>query len=265
MPALVAELVDCARPSLLLAVASQIEAAAIRHALADATSGTETARPESGPTVGPSPWSIERIAPNVDLLVTGVGKVNAAAAIATMLDPRRHAGVLSLGIAGILPHDGTPLSIADVVVASAMRYPDEGLDTPDGYCSLARMGFPHGPFDDGLGLTATPTWSRLLHERLTAILGDHADAPPPRVYLAPIATVSTCSGTDALAHQVVARTNAIAEGMEGAAACQVAAWHALNFAEVRVLSNTTGDRTRQQWDMKRSLAMLGRVAAAICV
>lgn len=265
MPALVAELVDCARPYLLLAVASQIEATAIRHALADATSGTETARPASGPTVGPSPWSIERIAPNVDLLVTGVGKVNAAAAVATMLNPGRHAGVLSLGIAGILPHNGAPPSIADVVVASAMRYPDEGLDTPDGYQSLSQMGFPHGPFDEGLGLTATPSWSRLLHERLTAELGAHADASPPRVHLGAIATVSTCSGTDALARQVASRTSAIAEGMEGAAACQVAAWHALNFAEVRVLSNTTGDRARQQWDMKRSLAMLGRVASAICL
>jgi futalosine hydrolase len=258
--ALVTDLVDNARPFLLLAVASHLEANAIRSAVGAPVPAQSPPRP----LVSDTPWSFERIAPNVDLLVTGVGKVNAAAAVATMLEHHRHAGVLSLGIAGILP-SAMPPAIGDVVVASSMRYSDEGLDTPDGYRSLSQMGFPHGPFDEGLGLAATPNWSRLLHDRLTALLGDQPAAPTPRVHLGPIATVSTCSGTDALAHQVASRTSALAEAMEGAAACQVAAWHALKFAEVRVLSNTTGDRARQQWDMKGSLAMLGRVAAAICL
>lgn len=255
--ALVTDLVDTARPFLLLAVASHLEAKAIRFAVG----APEPAQSPPRPHVSDTPWSFERIAPNVDLLVTGVGKVNAAAAVATMLEHHRHAGVLSLGIAGILP-SATPPAIGDVVIASAMRYSDEGLDTPDGYRSLSQMGFPHGPFDEGLGLAATPTWSRLLHDGLAAAL-QHTDATSPHVHLGPIATVSTCSGTDALAQQVASRTSAIAEAMEGAAACQVAAWHALKFAEVRVLSNTTGDRSRQQWDMPRSLAMLGRVASAL--
>lgn len=263
MPAIVTDLVDHARPILLLAVASHIEAKAIRSALAVSAPLDQTPQRASSSDDRACPWTLEPIFPNVDLLVSGVGKVNAAAAVAATIEPDRHVGVLSLGIAGILP-SATPPAIGDIVVASAMRYPDEGLDTPEGYRSLAQMGFPHGPFDEGMGLTATPTWSRLLHDRLTAAL-HNIDATSPRVHLGPIATVSTCSGTDGLANQVASRTAAIAEAMEGAAACQVAAWHALRFAEVRVLSNTTGDRSRQQWNMKGSLAMLGRVAAAICL
>lgn len=259
MSTIVSSLVTSRRPVLLVAVASQLEARAIRDAL-DLAPSTAAA---SGPRVSDTPWILERVGPGVELVVTGVGKVNAAAAVASILEPRRHVGVLSLGIAGILPQADPLPRIGDVVVASAMRYPDEGLETPDGYRSLAQMGFPHGPFDAGLGLAATPDWASTLHQRLGAAMS--AIDSVCQVHLGPIATVSTCSGTDALAQQVCSRTDAIAEAMEGAAVCQVAAWRAMKFAEVRVLSNTTGNRASQQWDMKGALAMLGRVAAAVCL
>ena len=259
MSTIVSSLVTSARPVLLLAVASQLEARAIRERLGLDPSPAAA----SGPRVGDTPWILERVGPGVELVVTGVGKVNAAAAVASSLEPHRHVGVLSLGIAGILPQDGPRPVIGDVVVASAMRYPDEGLETPDGYRSLAQLGFPHGPFDGGLGFAATPDWAATLHQRLGAALARNDSAC--RVHLGPIATVSTCSGTDALAQQVYSRTEAIAEAMEGAAVCQVAAWRAMKFAEVRVLSNTTGNRASQQWDMKSALSVLGRVAAAVCL
>lgn len=245
-----------ARPRILLAVASQIEARAIRQTLG-------LAEPNAiAPAVGDVPWSAEPLGGCVDMVVTGVGKVNAAAAVAATLAPA-HAGVISLGIAGILP--GAGLSLGDVVVASAMRYPDEGKLTTEGYLPLSRMGFAHGPFDEGFGLAATPAWATTLRDGLESRLCAGADratvAHAPRILRGAIATVSTCSATDALARQVVERTGAIAEGMEGAAACQVAAWHARAMGEVRVLSNTTG--SVQQWDMRGSLAMLGRVASAL--
>lgn len=238
------------RPRVLLAVASNIEAAGVRNAL-----GVAAPQPLH-PQVGRIPWRIEALSPCIDMVVTGVGKVNAAAGVASTLHDA-HAGVISLGIGGILQRSGA--TIGDVVIASAMRYPDEGLETPDGYTPLAAMGFPHGPFDEGLGLIAPGDWVAAVRERLLATLAE----PSVRVHVGPIATVSTCSGTDALAQQVARRTGAVAEAMEGAAACQVAAWHGVKFAEVRVLSNTTGDRLRQQWDIKRALETLARVAAAI--
>jgi futalosine hydrolase len=71
-----------------------------------------------------------------------------------------------------------------------------------------------------------------------------------------IATVSTCSGTNALAREIVTRTGAEVEAMEGAAVGLVASRLGVGFAEVRVISNTTGDRGSQQWDLPGALAAL---------
>jgi hypothetical protein len=34
-------------------------------------------------------------------------------------------------------------------------------------------------------------------------------------------------------------------------------------AELRVVSNTTGERVKQQWELKRALAIVGEVARSI--
>jgi futalosine hydrolase len=58
---------------------------------------------------------------------------------------------------------------------------------------------------------------------------------------------------------VKARTGAVAEAMEGAAVGLVAHRLGIPFGEVRIISNTTGDRNLQRWDMKRALASLSEV------
>jgi futalosine hydrolase len=81
-----------------------------------------------------------------------------------------------------------------------------------------------------------------------------------------IATVSTCSGTDELARAVAARTRACVEAMEGAAIAHALArlpGPRIPFCEIRVVSNTTGDRSKQQWDIRGSLVKLSDVAAAL--
>ena len=80
-----------------------------------------------------------------------------------------------------------------------------------------------------------------------------------------IATVSTCAGVDSLASAVVERTGAIVEAMEGAAvgvavrnasmACGMAG--GFLFGEYRVVSNTTGDRSWQEWDLEKAIGVLG--------
>jgi nucleoside phosphorylase len=84
-----------------------------------------------------------------------------------------------------------------------------------------------------------------------------------RVVVGRIATVSTCAGTDARAATVARRTGAVAEAMEGAAVAQVASRLGVTFAEVRVISNTTGDRANQRWDMRGALGGLSRVAGVL--
>ena len=156
------------------------------------------------------------------------------------------------------------LPMLSVVVASASGYADEGAITPSGFMDMATLGFPMwdgARADKGRcsAIATDPALRDALASTLRVSLHD-------RVHVGGIATVSTCSGTDASARDTAARTGAVAEAMEGAAVA-----HALGprggvvagFAEIRVISNTTGDRDRQVWDLPGSLAMLTRVAAAL--
>ncbi len=171
--------------------------------------------------------------------VSGIGRTNAAAATtAALLEEGPFDGVLSVGIAGALP--GSMLQPGELVVATACVYMEEGLRTPQGFQDTAAMGFPLGDFQ-GNRVPCQP--------RLTTFV------PGPR-HDGPIATVATCSGTDALAAEVAERTGALAEAMEGAAVVHAALRLGVPGGEVRVISNETGDRDRQRWDMGRALTAL---------
>lgn len=183
-------------------------------------------------------WERLELSGSVDLVVSGVGKANAAGAAARSLDPARHVGVISTGVCGALP--GSELGIGDVVLADSSLYSDEGIETPDGFMDCAAMGFPLGPFEG----------SGVRHGRWIDAFGVAADRRGT------IATVSTCSGTDTAALRVVARTDAIAEAMEGAAVAQAGVRLGVQTAEVRVVSNTTGDRALQEWDLPKALDRL---------
>lgn len=192
------------------------------------------------------------------LIRTGVGKVNAALGAARHLMRGEVGTVLNLGICGGLAGEGRPSpKLGDVVLASASVYADEGLALPDPdlFRDMTSMGFPlGGARAPGPVFEAEPE----LVERLARLL--------PKADLGPVATVSTCSGTDRHAREVAARTGALAEAMEGAAIA-----HALSrmaeppvpFAEIRVVSNTTGDRPRQRWDLPGALRVLTEVAGAL--
>lgn len=196
----------------------------------------------------PGEWALINLSTRLDAVLTGVGKANAAGAVARVLDPARHAGVICLGIAGALP--GIDLDLADAVIATESVMADEGVRTLADFASITALGFP--PTPQGQSIPGSPD---LIHA-----LAHLASAQGP------IATVSTCSGADALAFELRARTGAVAEAMEGAAvgvsARRVLGPEAL-FIEVRVISNTTGDRASQVWDLPGALAGLTRLARAL--
>lgn len=218
------------RGRVILAVATPLEAAAVLRGL------------KRGDLPVPAEWRPQDVGGGFELLITGVGKSNAAGAVGRLLDVSRHSAVLTLGVAGSLGPAGP--GIASLVLATACIYADEGIETPEGFADCAIMGFPLGPFPG----SAAPVDAGLL-----------AALKPASVLAAPIATVSTCSGTDARAAEVFGRTGAAAEGMEGAAAVHIAARMGVPAAELRAISNTTGDRTRQVWDIRAALAALSGV------
>jgi futalosine hydrolase len=200
----------------------------------------------------PDPWNLLTLSDRLDVVQSGVGKANAAGAVARFTDSARHRAVISLGIAGALPAPA-PLSLLDVVVGRSSWFADEGIATASGFRSMSDAGFP--PRDDLPG---------------DAIAADAAlldDASRWAQVIDAIATVSTCSGTDELAAEVARRygprPQAMAEAMEGAAAGLIAWRLRIPFLEVRVISNTTGDRARQRWDIPGALRVLGEVAKRI--
>ena len=219
----------------MLVVAAAIEARAIVRAL-----GCDE-------SLGEREWERFELNERFVLVGSGVGKSAAAGATARFLDAGRHEAVISLGVAGALP--GSGLSVGDVVIADRAVFADEGFLTPSGFTDIASAGFPPGP-EGGMGVACDGA--------MVAALGGMGTAGG-------VATVSTCSGTDALASEIEERTGAIAEAMEGGAvgvtAQRVGAGH--RFSELRVISNTTGDRERQTWDLKGALARLGEVVGRL--
>lgn len=212
---------------------------------------------------GVADWRPVRLAHHLYVVRTGVGKVNAAAATTLCLERLRPGCLINLGICGVLPHitgpaGGAPPALLETVLASRSVYADEGLLGPRGFQTTAQLGFPMGPFPD----PAIPISDSL--EPLLRPLAQNYGG---------VATVSTCSATDGLALETARRTGAIAEAMEGAAIAHVVAkFNELQcaapdggpaalgplarFAEFRVVSNTTGDRERQQWRLKESFGAL---------
>lgn len=200
-------------------------------------------------------WELMAVGQRFDVIVTGVGKANAAAGVARVLDLARHGMVLSIGVGGALKAK-SELGIGACVLGSVSVYADEGLPLPDGsFQDIAALGFA-----PNAGTESVPSIGVEATSSLLTMLRPACDAEGA------IATVSECSSTDARAAEVLKRTDADVEAMEGAAigfAVQRIGGGACGFAEVRVVSNTTGDRSRQQWDIRTSLDRLVRLAARL--
>jgi futalosine hydrolase len=222
---------------------------------------------------------------DVHVLASGVGMANAAAATGWALGvhvsthPGRASGkvasddiaVLSLGVAGALSSAGhssgeSPpyaCEIGDVVVSTASVFADTGLALGGGgFVPMCEIGFPLVA-SAGVGdrtHTDPEQWQPLPPDALRPSIGASLDASFRRGV---IATVASCSASDAGAHAIAKRTGAIAEAMEGAGVGAAAHTLGVPWGEVRVISNTTGDRERQAWDLDAACTCLSEVTADI--
>lgn len=184
---------------------------------------------------------------NFDLLLCGVGKANAAGAAARAIAMHVPSRVLNLGICGALPHP-QPVPITHTVLASRCVFADEGIET-GGWITLADAGFSSAI--EGDSIATSESFNRLL--------------APFAERVGTIATVSTCSWTDARAAEIFRRCSpdGLAEAMEGAAIAVAAGRSGIPFAELRVVSNRTGNRESQGWDLPKALARLESIAAGL--
>lgn len=181
---------------------------------------------------------------DVEVLVSGVGKIGAALATAERLAQGDVTDVVSFGVAGALPALG--LAVGDVVVATAVASIDEGRRDPDRFVSFDLMPVPGAEW-------------RPVNETLRTLIRSSRDGGYAIVH-GRIATVSVCCGTAELAAERKL-TASIAEGMEGAAIAEAAARAGVAFAEIRGVSNLCGPREGQPFDVPTAIENASEVLA----
>jgi futalosine hydrolase len=169
--------------------------------------------------------------PHVPVLCTGVGSVNAAIALTRFLEREGAKSVIVCGIGGAYP--GSDLPLGSVACASTECYGDMGAASASGFLDMKALGFP---------VIAAP--EPLYNEFPLQIF-----PAPKRV---PFVTVNTCTGDNASALALAARTGGAVESMEGAAIAHVAAIYGIPVGEIRGISNPVGNRDRGAWRVKEA-------------
>jgi len=150
--------------------------------------------------------------------VTGVGRTNAAAAVALALERYDVSRVVSCGVAGALP--ASSVNVGDVVVGTHAVHADLGVATPDGFGGAEHLGYETSEgYDNSYPL----------------------DPVGVEAHEGGIATVATVSATDEAAREVAERTDAVVETMETAAVAQVARLFGVPASAVVGVSNHAGE------------------------
>ena len=190
---------------------------------------------------------------NLEIIVCsgGVGKINAAAATAVLIERHYPQLVINTGCAGA--YIGSGLSIGNLAVASEEVLGDEGVIIAAGWKDLRYMELPaleHG----GRKLFNSIPLSRHASEKAMQL----ADYCGVFLMRGRFATVSTCSGTRQRGEEMARRWNVIAENMEGAAVAQVCQRYNIDCLEIRGISNLVEERDMKKWELTRAVEAVQR-------
>ncbi len=152
------------------------------------------------------------------VVVTGVGRSNAASSVAVAVERYDVDRVVSTGVAGALP--GSTLDVGDTFVGEHVVHADLGVETSEGFGSVEHLGFETTEgFYDSYPLDPLD---------VDSVSGG-------------IATVSTVSATDEAAEEVRRRTECEVETMETAAVAQTATQADVAVSAVVGVSNHAGE------------------------
>jgi len=175
--------------------------------------------------------------PHVEILVTGVGPVDAAANVSRALATSPYDLVINAGIAGALP--GGPAVGDGVVVAEDAVELDlesgEAIPLPDGLRAHDRAASDLTLVD------------RIAEQGFATVRG---------------ITVSRVTSSDATAARLAAR-GAQVESMEGFAVLRAAEIAGVPAVQVRGISNRAGDRAAGGWDFAAGTDGLARILDAL--
>lgn len=175
--------------------------------------------------------------PHVEMLVTGVGMVEASSSIARALAQSPYSLVVNAGVAGALP--GTAQIGDGVVVAD--EFVELGIETGEAFA-----------LPDGARLVNRVTSDLSLVDSLV----ENGFASRRGI------TVSSVTATDKTAARL-ARFDVEIESMEGFAALRAAEMAGVPAIEVRGISNIVGDRAKSGWNLTAGITGLSRVLEAL--
>ncbi len=218
----------------LIIVAMKFEASKIEHHLENLSNANSVIFPYVTGTIGNVP---------VAICVGGIGKINAAAATAAMIERLEPQLIINTGCAGAYMDSG--LSIGDLAMASVEVLGDDGAITSTGWLDLQAMKLPYFKSNSQLYYNEIPLSENAI-ENAIKVATHHSIA----ITVGRSTTVSTCSGSLKQADKLALRCNAITENMEGAAVALTSLRYNINCLEIRGISNMVEERNMDRWNIK---------------
>lgn len=184
--------------------------------------------------------------------VTGIGKINAAAATSVLIERHAPKLIINTGCAGAFPE--SCLAVGDLALASVEICADEGVITSTGWLSYEGIGIPAVERKRKRYFNEFPL-SLAAAERAVRL----ATALGITLIRGKFVTISTCSGTVERGRELYERFGGpLCENMEGAAVAQVALRYGVDCLEVRGVSNMVEDRDLSRWNIPLAVERVQR-------
>lgn len=178
---------------------------------------------------------------------TGIGKALAASSTTALIHAFSPAMIINTGCAGA--YAGSGLETGDLALATCEIFADEGVETPEGWQSLEKMGISlRGKNGPGFG-NEIPLSAALVGKARRIATRDGFKFKAGKFL-----TVSTCSGSSTRGAVLIKRYGGVCENMEGAAVALTASLYGIPFLEVRGISNIVEDRDLSRWDIPLAVA-----------
>ena len=195
------------------------------------------------------------------LAMTGIGKVNAASATTALLEHFEPEILINTGCAGA--YEGGGLAVGGLAIATAELFGDEGVMTPEGWCSMELIGIP------ALSRNGEDYFNRFPLTRWAIDKAIYvAETEGITLQQGEFVTLSTASGSVERGAELFRRFGGICENMEGGAVAQVAALYGVDCMEIRGISNMVEDRDPARWDIPLAVELaqrfIAKFIAALC-
>ena len=184
---------------------------------------------------------------SIERLITGVGMVATAAAVARALARTPYDCALNLGVCGAFD---SAIPLATVVHVESDHLSELGVEDGPVFLAAHEMGLIDAdtpPLTGGRLVNTNPPDSAVLRS-LPQVRG---------------ITVNTVHGDDASIAAVRKRLQPDVESMEGAAFLYACLTAGVRCAQIRAVSNHVERRNRAAWQLQEAIAALGLAATAL--